>query len=284
MDCMRLGLGLPRVVFLNARERILPARWFRLPGRASRVGKRAWGSLLLASCAAIGLVAPASASAADADASLPPIRIAMIEGMSGPFANAGAAVERNLRFGVERVNANGGVTLPDGKHPLQLVVLDGKGSSEASLVQLRGAIDQNIGFVMQGNSSAVAAALIDAINKQNARDPDHRVVFLNYSADDPALTNADCSFWHFRFDAHAGMRMNALADVIQHDQSVKKVYLFNQDYSFGHDVSHEAQRALKERRPDISIVADEFIPAGRVKDFAPYIAKIRASGADAVIT
>jgi len=182
------------------------------------------------------------------------------------------------------VNANGGVTLPDGKHPLQLVVLDGKGSSEASLVQLRAAIDQNIGFVMQGNSSAVAAALIDAINKQNARAPEHRVVFLNYSADDPALTNADCSFWHFRFDAHAGMRMNALADVIQHDQSVKKVYLFNQDYSFGHDVSHEAQRALKERRPDIAIVADEFIPAGRVKDFAPYIAKIRASGADAVIT
>ncbi|MEA3095193.1 MAG: branched-chain amino acid transport system substrate-binding protein [Caballeronia sp.] len=282
MDCMGPGPGLPRVVFLNTSDRFLPARWLRLLGRASRVGKRLGGLMLLASCVAMTWAAPACA--VDANSGLPPIRIAMIEGMSGPFANAGAAVERNLRFGVERVNANGGVTLPDGKHPLQLVVLDGKGSSEASLVQLRGAIDQNIGFVMQGNSSAVAAALIDAINKQNARDPEHRVVFLNYSADDPALTNADCSFWHFRFDAHAGMRMNALADVIQHDQSVKKVYLFNQDYSFGHDVSHEAQRALKERRPDISIVADEFIPAGRVKDFAPYIAKIRASGADAVIT
>jgi branched-chain amino acid transport system substrate-binding protein len=270
------GFGLACMVSLNASE------WNRLPGRASRAGKRLCGSLLVASCVGSVLVAPASA--ADAVPGLPPIRIAMIEGMSGPFANAGAAVERNLRFGVERVNANGGVTLPDGKHPLQLVVLDGKGSSEASLVQLRAAIDQNIGFVTQGNSSAVAAALIDAINKQNTRDPEHRVVFLNYSADDPALTNADCSFWHFRFDAHAGMRMNALADVIQHDQSVKKVYLFNQDYSFGHDVSHEAQRALKERRPDIAIVADEFIPAGRVKDFAPYIAKIRASGADAVIT
>jgi branched-chain amino acid transport system substrate-binding protein len=215
---------------------------------------------------------------------LAPIRIAMIEGMSGPFANAGAAVERNLRFGVERVNANGGVVLPDGRHPLQLVVLDGKGSSEASLVQLRAAIDQGIGFVAQGNSSAVAAALIDAINKQNARDPEHRVVFLNYSADDPALTNENCSFWHFRFDAHAGMRMNALADVIEREKAVKRVYLLNQDYSFGHDVSREAQRALKERRPDIAIVADEFIPAGRVKDFAPYIAKIRSSGADAVIT
>ena len=279
---MGLGLRLLRVVFLGANNRCLPAGWFRLLARASGAGKRLGGSLLVASCVGSTLITPACA--ADAAPGLPAIRVAMIEGMSGPFANAGAAVERNLRFGVERVNANGGVTLPDGKHPLQLVVLDGKGSSEASLVQLRAAIDQNIGFVMQGNSSAVAAALIDAINKQNARDPEHRVVFLNYSADDPALTNADCSFWHFRFDAHAGMRMNALADVIQHDQSVKKVYLFNQDYSFGRDVSLEAQRALKERRPDIAIVADEFIPAGRVKDFAPYIAKIRASGADAVIT
>lgn len=220
------------------------------------------------------------ASAAD----LPPIRLAMIEGMSGPFANAGAAVERNLRFGVERVNAKGGVKLADGMHPLQLVVLDGKGSSEASLVQLRAAIDDKIGFVMQGNSSAVAAALVAAIDKQNSREPDRRVLFLNYSADDPALTNDACSFWHFRFDAHAGMRMDALADALARDRAIRRVYLLNQDYSFGHDVSREARRALQEKRPDVAIAGDEFHPIGRVKDFAPYIAKIRASGADAVIT
>jgi branched-chain amino acid transport system substrate-binding protein len=232
----------------------------------------------------VALIVLASVHIAVHAASGTPIPIAMIEGMSGPFANAGAAVERNLRFGVERVNARGGVMLVDGAHPLQLVVLDGQGSTEASLLQLRVAIDRGIGFIAQGNSSAVAAALIDAIDKLNARDPQHRVVFLNYSADDPALTGAACSFWHFRFDAHAGMRMDALADVIRRDASVKKVFLLNQDYSFGHDVSREAQRALKERRPDVTIVGDEFHPIGRVKDFAPYITKIRASRADAVIT
>ncbi|SAL49373.1 branched chain amino acid ABC transporter periplasmic ligand-binding protein [Caballeronia arvi] len=235
-----------------------------------------WLRVLTSAC----LVWSCAASAVE----LPPVKLALIEGMSGPFANAGAMVERNLRFGIERVNANGGVKLADGMHPLQLVVLDGKGSSEATLVQLRAAIDEKIGFVMQGNSSAVAAALVAAIDKQNAREPERRVLFLNYSADDPALTNDACSFWHFRFDAHAGMRMDALADALQDDRAVKKVYLLNQDYSFGHDVSRQAQRALKERRPDIAIAGDEFHPIGRVKDFAPYIAKIRASGADAVIT
>jgi branched-chain amino acid transport system substrate-binding protein len=213
-----------------------------------------------------------------------PVQLALIEGMSGPFANAGAAVERNLRFGVEQVNARGGVQLADGAHPLELVVLDSKGSTEEALVQLRAAADRHIGYILQGNSSGVAAALIGAVQKQNSREPDNQEVFLNYSADAPALTNDACSFWHFRFDAHAGMRMDALADVIQHDPSVTKVYLLNQDYSFGHDVSALARSALAAKRPDIAIVGDEFHPIGRVKDFAPYIAKIRASGADAVVT
>ena len=148
-----------------------------------------------------------------------PVRIALIEGMSYLFANAGAAVERNLRFGVEQVNAAGGVKLRDGAHPLELVVLDSKGSPEEALVQLRAAADRHIGFVTQGNSSAVAAALVAALDKLNARDADNRMLFLNYSADDPALTGARCSFWHFRFDAHAGMRMAALADVMARDRA-----------------------------------------------------------------
>ena len=234
------------------------------------------------------LAAPMAQVSAAANANEPagraPIQLALIEGMSGPFADAGATVERNVRFAIERVNARGGVKLPDGAHPLELVVLDSQGSAEQALVQLRAAADRHVPFVLQGNSSAVAAALVSAIDKQNMRAPDNRELFLNYSADDPALTGTACSFWHFRFDAPAGMRMNALADVIARDKSVKRVYLLNQDYSFGHDVSTLARAALAARRPDIGIVGDEFHPIGRVKDFTPYIAKLRASGADAVIT
>jgi branched-chain amino acid transport system substrate-binding protein len=243
-----------------------------------------WGRAVAALMALALMAAHAADPVSDPGPGGKPIQLALIEGMSGPFANAGAAVERNLRFGVEQVNTQGGVKLADGAHPLELVVLDSKGSTEEALVQLRAAADRHIGYILQGNSSAVAAALVGAIDKQNSREPENRELFLNYSADDPALTNANCSFWHFRFDAHAGMRMHALVDVIQRDQSVKKVYLLNQDYSFGHDVSDLARSALAAKRPDIAIVGDEFHPIGRVKDFAPYVAKIKASGADAVIT
>ncbi len=203
-----------------------------------------------------------------------PIKIAMIEGLSGPFANTGEAVFRNLLWAVERVNARGGVRLPaqaGGKQLLQLERFDSN-------------IDHGARIVMQGNSSANALALVDAINKHNAREPDKRVVFLNYSAVDPMLTNEKCSFWHFRFDAHADMRMSALMSVIKDDTALKSVYLIGQDYSFGQAVSKEARRQLTQWRPDVRIVGDELHAIGRVKDFIPYASKIVASGAQAVIT
>jgi len=219
-----------------------------------------------------------------APAARPPITIALIEGLSGSFANAGEAVWRNISWAIERVNARGGVQLPGGTRPLQLVRYDSKGQTEEALSALRAAIDAGSHFVMQGNSSAVASALVDAIDKQNNRDPSHRVVFLNYSAVDPVLTNERCSFWHFRFDAHADMRVAALMDVLRDDRSLSGVYLIGQDYSFGQGVLREARRQLGAQRPDIKVLGDELHPLGRVKDFSPYAAKIRASGAQAVIT
>ena len=233
---------------------------------------------------AAALCAPALAWAQPAPA---PIKIAMIEGLSGPFANTGEAVFRNLLWAVERVNARGGVhlsTAAGGNRPLALERYDSKGQTEEALSTLKSAIDDGAQFIMQGNNSATAAALIDAINKHNEREPARRVVFLNYAATDPALTNEKCSFWHFRFDANADMRMAALMEVLKEDKALKSVYLIGQDYSFGHAVAREAKRQLAVMRPDVRLAGDELHPMGRVKDFMPYAVKIKASGAQAVIT
>jgi len=233
---------------------------------------------LVTALSTLPLLAPLAARAAE------PIRLALIEGLSGPFANAGEAVFRNLLWAVERVNARGGVRLPGGARPLELVRFDSKGATEEALSTLRGALDARIGFVLQGNSSAVAAALIDALNKHNEREPRRRALFLNYSAVEPSLTNERCSFWHFRFDAHADMRLAALVDVLREDRALKRLYLIGQDYSFGQHVLRKAREMLAAARPDIQIVGEELHPVGRVKDFLPYANKIKASGAQAVLT
>ena len=231
--------------------------------------------------AGLALLAPAFAGAQPAPA---PVKLAMVEGLSGPFANTGEAVFRNLVWAVERVNQRGGVKTALGARPLQLERYDSKGQNEEAVAALRSAIDDGARIVLQGNSSANAAALIDAISKHNEREPDKRVLFLNYSAVDPALTNEKCSFWHFRFDAHADMRMTALMQVVKDDKALKSAYLIGQDYSFGQAVLREAKRQLAQQRPDVQIAGEELHPMGRIKDFLPYAAKIKASGAQAVVT
>jgi branched-chain amino acid transport system substrate-binding protein len=219
-----------------------------------------------------------------AQSAAPPVRIAMIESLSGPFGNTGEAVFRNLVWATERVNARGGIKLPAGALPLLIERYDSKGQNEEALAALRSAIDDGIRVIAQGNSSATAAVLIDAINKHNEREPAKRVLFLNYSAVEPALTNEKCSFWHFRFDAHADMRMAALMDVLKDDRALKSIYLIGQDYSFGQSVLREARKQLAQQRPDVQIVGDELHPMARVKDFLPYAVKIKQSGAQAVLT
>lgn len=210
------------------------------------------------------------------------IKIAFIDPLSGPFATTGTNGLAEWKYAVENlVNAQGGVL---GGQKLEVVAFDNKISPKESLIQLKVAIDQGIRFIAQGNSSGVANALTDAIKKHNKRNPDKLVLFLNYSAVDPALTNAKCNFWHFRFDANADIKMDALTDVIAKDGKIKKVYIIGQDYSFGKAVAAAAVSNITEKMPGTEIVGNELHPIGKVKDFTPYARKIMGAGADAVIT
>jgi len=228
----------------------------------------------LAAALAAGLVAFPTLAA-------DPVRIGFIDPLSGPFAAVGTSGLRQAQFTADEINKAGGVL---GGRKLVVVGFDNKISPKESLIQLKRVIGDGIQFIMQGNSSGVANALIDAVAKHNEREPDKRVLYLNYSAVDPSLTNEKCSYWHFRFDANADMKMNALTDVIAADKKMKKIYIIGQDYSFGKAVAAAAVRDLSLKRPDIEIVGNELHPIGKVKDFSPYIAKIKASGAQAVIT
>lgn len=210
------------------------------------------------------------------------IRIAFIDPISGTFSSTGTNSLHQFQFAAEElVNKKGGVL---GGRRFEIVALDNKASPRESQIQLKRAIGEGIQIIVQGNSSAVANALTDAVKKHNRRNPLNRVLYLNYSAVDPALTNDKCHFWHFRFDAHAEIKMAALTDVIAKQANITKMYIIGQDYSFGKAVAAAAVKFLRQKRPDIAIVGNELHPIGRVKDFTPYVTKIQSSGADAIIT
>jgi len=228
-------------------------------------------SAFIVACLALG---SGSAGAAEA------LRVAFINTLSGAFALQGEETLKNLQTAVDAVNSKGGVL---GGRQIELVPFDNKGNPQETLIVLKQAIDQDLRFVISGVSN-IAHAVSDAVVKHNARNPDKPVLFLDYGALDPALTEAKCNFWHFRFESHADMQVGVLTDYMARQQAVRKVYLINQDYAFGQATAKAAREMLAAKRPDIQIVGDELIPLGKVKDFAPYVAKIHASGADSVVT
>ena len=228
--------------------------------------------------AAAALTAAAIAIAAGAASAAETVKIAFIDPLSGTFANVGETGFRHFQLAVETVNARGGPV------KFELVQFDSKAKPQDALLAFKQATDQGIRYITQGNSSAVAGALSEAVAKHNARNPDQTVLYLNYGAVDPALTNDKCNFWHFRFDADAEMKMLGITGAIAARKDIKSIYLINQDYAFGQAVSRAAKDQLAKKRPDIKIVGDDLHPLGQVKDFAPYISKIKSSGADAVIT
>lgn len=228
---------------------------------------------------AAGLLLLTMAAAACAQART--VKIAFIDPLSGPFAGVGSNQLKHFQYVADRVNQQR-LAGPDVK--FEIVPFDNKSSPQESLTVLKQVIDQGIRYVAQGNGSGVALALVEAINKHNERNPGKEIVFLNYAAVDPDLTNSKCSFWHFRFDANTDMKMEALTTFMLDRPEVKNVYLINQNYSHGQQVSRVARELIARKRPDVKIVGDDLHPLGQVRDFSPYIAKMRATNADTVIT
>ncbi|KAA2242287.1 branched-chain amino acid ABC transporter substrate-binding protein [Salinarimonas soli] len=229
---------------------------------------------IIAAAASVGVM---TAFAAHAQT----VKIAYIDPLSGPFANVGDQGLKHFEYMANKINEAGGIA---GGKKVEIIGLDNKVDAKESLIQFQKAVDQGARFILQGNGSSVAAALVDAVNKHNRRNPDQRVLFLNYAAVDPVFTNDGCSYWHFRFDADADMKMEALTNWLAEQKAIKNVYIIGQDYSFGKAVAAAARSMIAKKRPDVKIVGDELHPLGKVKDFSPYVAKMRAAGTDLVIT
>jgi branched-chain amino acid transport system substrate-binding protein len=206
------------------------------------------------------------------------IKIGFIAPFSGAFAPQGDAFLKELKYSMDVVNKTGGAL---GKQ-FEIVTFDDKLQPAEAIIALKSVVDQNIPIVMQCVGSNVAAAMIDGVAKNNARNPDHRVLYINCAALANELTNEKCDFWHFRFAANVGQRVETLIRALPKD--VTTVFLINQDYLYGQSVQADMKTYLARLRPDVKIVGDDLVPLGKVKDFSPYISKVKQSGAAAVLT
>jgi branched-chain amino acid transport system substrate-binding protein len=207
------------------------------------------------------------------------VKIGWVDPLSGLMAPVGQNQIKSFQFVAEVFNKSN----PAGVK-FEMVPIDNKLSPQESINAVKSLIDQGVRYIVQGNGSGAALAIMDAVAKHNDRNPGKEVVYLNYAAVDPDLTNSKCNYWHFRLDADTSMKMEALTTWLKDQPAVKKVYLINQNYAHGQQVSRYGKEMLARKRPDVQIVGDDLHPLAQVRDFAPYVAKIKASGADTVLT
>jgi len=210
-----------------------------------------------------------------------PLKIAFVDPLSGPAGATGEVALKQFQFAADRLNATGGIL----GRQIEIVSFDNKGDPGESRISAQKAIDQGIRFIAMGTSSSGATlAVSDFLTKFNARNPGKETVLVNFASVDTSLTNENCSYWHFRFDTNNDMKAESLTSLVKAQLEVKKVYIIGQDYSAGRAVFDRILSGLKTKRPDIEIVGSELHPLLKVTDFSPYVAKIKASGADSVIT
>ncbi|HOB66298.1 branched-chain amino acid ABC transporter substrate-binding protein [Ottowia sp.] len=211
-----------------------------------------------------------------------PYKIAYIDPLSGPFAAVGELMLAHTKFAVDDLNAKN--ALPGGRR-FELIQLDSKLSAQESQSALQSAIDQGARAVVTGGSgSSVVAAIVQSAARWNQRNPGKEIIVFNHSSIDPDLTGKSCNFWHFQTEANTAMKMKALANFAKKQADIHKVYLLNQDYAHGKQWAAYGKQLVGLARPDVQFVGEQLHPIGRVKDFAPYVAQIKQSGADTVIS
>jgi branched-chain amino acid transport system substrate-binding protein len=230
-------------------------------------------------CSTLSASVAVSFCLASSVAAAAPIKIAVIESLSGPQAATGLIYRNAVRYGVEKINAAGGWN----GEPLQLVEYDNQGGPTGAADKLKAAIADGVQMVVQGASSAIAGQITDDVRKYNMRNPGKEIVFFNMGAEAQELTGDKCQFYHFRFAANSQVRTKTLVMAMKQSNALgTRVYAINQNYSWGQDM----EKAIVENAAlgGYEVVEKTLHDVNKIQDFAPYVAKINAAKADSVLT
>ena len=108
-------------------------------------------------------------------------------------------------------------------------------------------------------------------------------IYLNVaSLADSLMQGKNWNKYTFRTCVTNSMLGKALAQYYA-TRPEKKFYILCQDYTYGHQLAKNFKAALKITRPDAEIVGEDYHPLF-VKDFAPYLTKVKASGAEVIMS
>lgn len=205
------------------------------------------------------------------------IRVAIWDSFTGPNAYIGEAYYAILGFVAQDINSQGGIKVDGKMKKIQIVKVDTQSAPDPARRALEKAILQDKIHAFTGVAGTHIAKIGQALAKE------YKVIFVNVSAYSDELTELpNFNEYFFRTCGTSSTSAKSLG-VFYKNRPETKFYILAQDYVWGHESTSVFEKTIKEVKPNAKIVGKEYFPLF-TKDFAPYLEKVRASGAEVVVT
>jgi ABC-type branched-subunit amino acid transport system substrate-binding protein len=207
------------------------------------------------------------------------IRIAVVWPHSGPGALNGQMGWLCATFVAYDINARGGIMVDGKKKKIALFKADSQSRPDAAKKILERMILQEKVHFLIGTSGSN----IQKISNEMAGR--YKIISLNVAALADDLQDAT-NFNRYSFmtsDTTDSVGRGVAYFYGQVRKKEKKFYILCQDYSFGRGLADGFKKGLKEYYPEAEIVGEDYHKLF-LTDFAPYLTKIKASGAEVVYT
>jgi ABC-type branched-subunit amino acid transport system substrate-binding protein len=207
------------------------------------------------------------------------IKIAIVASFSGPAALVGQIYYISVLWAAHDINKRGGILVDGKKKLIQVIKADHMSKPDQTKKICERMVLQEKVHVMWGTDGS---NLMKVINETANK---YKVISQNTAALSDELNDAT-NFSRYSF--FSSFSTDQIGRGIAYyyaniRKKEKKFYILCQDYMFGHAMADGFKKGLKEYYPQGEIVGEDYHKLF-LTDFAPYLTKIKASGAEVVYT
>src|ERR1700716_141363 len=198
-----------------------------------------------------------------------PIRIGMVDPMTGVYAAVASNEVHGARLAVEQINAKGGVL----GRPIELLVEESANDVCTGVQKTRKLIERDqVNFIIGDVNSGIAQAMAQVTAEK-------KVLHVVAGGHTDGITGKDCKWNVFRVCNTTRMEANSVSDLL-YTKYGKKWHFITPDYAFGHTLYQACTDDLKKLGG--TVTGNELTPLGTT-DFSAYLIKARAANPDVMI-
>lgn len=207
------------------------------------------------------------------------IKIAVVASFSGPAAVNGEFYWAISQWVAHDINKRGGIWVDGKKKLIQIIKADHQSKLDVcKKICERMALNEKVHFFIGTNGSNMMKVINEVANR-------YRIISMNFTSPSDDLQDPQ-NFGRYSFHAFASTEQVGRAFAYFYGQVRKKeskFYILCQDYSFGRQFASSFKAGLKDHYPEAEIVGEDYHKLF-LTDFAPYLEKIKASGAEVIFS